>query len=74
MMRERAKVGGGSFEIESTPLEGTLVTARFPTALLQRERHSVPAQTNASGQGHASHDRQGTTVQSDVGSRENARA
>ena len=37
MMRERAKVGGGSLEVASTPGEGTTITVRFPIALLQSE-------------------------------------
>lgn len=37
MMRERAKVGGGTFAVQSAPGEGTLITVQFPTALLQRE-------------------------------------
>jgi signal transduction histidine kinase len=37
MMRERAQVGGGRFEVESVPGEGTTITVRFPVALLQQE-------------------------------------
>jgi signal transduction histidine kinase len=74
MMRERAKVGGGSFAIHSTPGEGTLVTAYFPTALLQSERHPGTSPTAANNQGHASPDTRETTAQEDVGSRETAHA
>jgi len=35
MMRERATVGGGSYEVASSPGEGTTVTVRFPTSWLQ---------------------------------------
>lgn len=37
MMRERAHVGGGSFEVTSAPTQGTTITARFPISLLQQE-------------------------------------
>jgi signal transduction histidine kinase len=37
MMRERAKVGGGTFDISSAPGEGTSITVRFPTSWLQEE-------------------------------------
>jgi len=37
MMRERAQVGGGTFEVFSVPDQGTTITVRFPTALLQQE-------------------------------------
>jgi signal transduction histidine kinase len=35
MMRERAQVGGGRFEVESAPGEGATITVRFPKSLLQ---------------------------------------
>jgi signal transduction histidine kinase len=35
MMRERAVVGGGSYDISSAPGEGTTITVRFPTSWLQ---------------------------------------
>jgi Signal transduction histidine kinase len=38
MMRERAKVGGGSIDAQSAPGEGTTITVRFPIALLQRDQ------------------------------------
>lgn len=37
MMRERALVGGGTFEIQSAPGAGTTIKVRFPTSLLQEE-------------------------------------
>jgi signal transduction histidine kinase len=62
MMRERAQVGGGSFDVVSAPDEGTTITVRFPVALLQRDQKggSGPASSNA--QAHASLDTPGTTV------------
>ena len=37
MMRERATVGGGSYEVTSAPGEGTTITVRFPTSWLQED-------------------------------------
>jgi signal transduction histidine kinase len=37
MMRERAQVGGGRFAAESAPAQGTTITVRFPTSLLQQD-------------------------------------
>ncbi len=37
MMRERAQVGGGSFDVESAPDEGATITVKFPSSLLQSE-------------------------------------
>ena len=37
MMRERAQVGGGRFEVESAPGQGATIMVRFPIALLQQE-------------------------------------
>ncbi len=48
MMRERATVGGGTFDLRSAPGRGTTITVRFPTGLLQgggagRERSQAAA-------------------------------
>jgi signal transduction histidine kinase len=40
MMRERAQVGGGRFEVQSAPGEGATITVRFPTVLLQRDQQA----------------------------------
>lgn len=37
MMRDRAQVGGGTFELESAPGAGTTITVRFPTSLLRQD-------------------------------------
>ncbi len=37
MMRERALVGGGTYELNSAPGEGTAITVRFPTSWLQQQ-------------------------------------
>jgi signal transduction histidine kinase len=42
MMRERAQVGGGRFAVESVPGEGTTITVKFPTALLQQDQPAEP--------------------------------
>jgi signal transduction histidine kinase len=74
MMRERAKVGGGSFEARSAPGAGTTITVRFPISLLQREptNDDVPGPANASG--HASPGTTGTTPRGASGSRDHVPA
>ena len=41
MMRERALVGGGSFDLQSAPGAGTSVRVRFPTSWLRSEEPEV---------------------------------
>jgi signal transduction histidine kinase len=74
MMRERAKVGGGSFEVDSVVGEGTTVTVRFPTALLLRDQPTGNESASANASGHASPDRSGTTSRTDEGSRDSVPA
>ena len=50
MMRERAQVGGGTFELASAEGEGTTITVKFPSSLLQAE---LPAQAVTGGEGDA---------------------
>lgn len=77
MMRERATVGGGSFEVASAPGEGTTITARFPISLLQQESDAAPdagdAASGAPG-GGASPGTSGTTAPGDGRSPEPAQA
>ncbi len=42
MMRERATVGGGTFEIQTAAGAGTTITVTFPTSWLQQEAAPVP--------------------------------
>lgn len=42
MMRERATVASGSFEVKSAPGEGTMITVRFPTSWLQEGTPDQP--------------------------------
>ena len=69
MMRERAQVGGGTFEVASTPGDGTTITVRFPTALLQRDQESGNGSASSSAQAHASLGTPGTTTPTDEDSR-----
>jgi signal transduction histidine kinase len=62
MMRERAQVGGGKFEVVSAPGDGTAITVRFPTALLQRDQDSGSGSASSNTQGHASLGTPGTTT------------
>jgi signal transduction histidine kinase len=79
MMKERAQVGGGQLEVESAPGDGTVITVRFPIALLQQE----PSEgSNGSGSGEpgaapaadASPDTAGATEQAGDDSRQIVRA
>ena len=78
MMRERAKVGGGSFEVQSAPGEGTTVIVRFPTSLLQAEPQTreatSPGPPAGTEQAHASPGTSGTTAPAGGDSRETVRA
>jgi len=47
MMRERATVGGGSFNVASKPGEGTTITVRFPTSWLQQDGSQDPEEQPA---------------------------
>jgi signal transduction histidine kinase len=42
MMRERATVGGGTFDIQTAAGAGTTITVMFPTSWLQQEAAPVP--------------------------------
>jgi signal transduction histidine kinase len=65
MMRERAHVGGGSFEVFSVPAQGTTITVRFPTSLLRQEPSDGPSGTEPGAgtpPGHVSPDTSGTNA------------
>lgn len=78
MMRERAQVGGGTFEVTSAPGAGATITVKFPIALLQE----TPTPPTAPGFGgavapqpaDASPGTSGTTEPEADGSRQTARA
>ena len=73
MMRERAKVGGGSLDVHSAVGLGTTITVRFPIALLQPEQSDTePASANISER--VSPDTTGTTTRSAEGSRDSVPA
>jgi signal transduction histidine kinase len=72
MMRERAQVGGGTFDVASAPDEGTTITVRFPTSLLRQEPPGEPSDTGPGADtsaGHASPGTAGTTAPAAEGSR-----
>ena len=74
MMRERAQVGGGSSEVFSVPGQGTTITVRFPTSLLQQEPAAEPPGTEPAAdttEAHASPDTSGAAEQAADGSRGN---
>jgi signal transduction histidine kinase len=62
MMRERAKVGGGTLEVKSSPDDGTTIMVRFPIALLQRDQENGNGSASATSQVHASLGTPGTTT------------
>jgi signal transduction histidine kinase len=74
MMRERAKVGGGSFHVRSAVGEGTTITVRFPIALLQRDAQPGSEPPSSNGPERASPDTSGTTSRSAEGSRDSVPA
>lgn len=59
MMRERARVGGGTLDLESAPGAGTTITVRFPTSLLQQDEGPSAPPPGASDAGGASPDSPG---------------
>ena len=69
MMRERAKVGGGTLDVTSSPDDGTTITVRFPTSLLQRDQDGGSGPASANTQAHASLGTPGTKTPSAEGSR-----
>jgi signal transduction histidine kinase len=74
MMRERAKIGGGTFDVVSAPGKGTRITVRFPTSLLQRDQGPGTEPAAASGTGHASPGTTGTTSRGAADSRDSVPA
>jgi signal transduction histidine kinase len=74
MMRERAKVGGGSLDVQSAVGQGTTITVRFPIALLQPEQQSDSEAAAANAPERASPGTPGTTSRSAEGSRDSVPA
>jgi signal transduction histidine kinase len=79
MMRERAQVGGGSFDVKSAPGEGATITVRFPTALLQEDEPApgsgpAPAEAGASASEGASLDTGSSNGTAGESSRQTVRA
>ena len=72
MMRERAQVGGGSSEVLSVPGQGTTITVKFPTSLLQQEPTAEQVGTEPAAdtpEAHASPDTSGAGEPAGDGSR-----
>jgi signal transduction histidine kinase len=69
MMRERAKVGGGTLDVTSSPDDGTTITVQFPTSLLQRDQDGDTGPASANTQAHVSPGTPKTTTPSAEGSR-----
>jgi signal transduction histidine kinase len=51
MMRERATVGGGTFQLKSSVGEGTVITVTFPTLWLQQAEDRLHAEPESSQPG-----------------------
>ena len=62
MMKERAQVGGGTFDVESAPGEGTTITVQFPTSLLQSEELSDASVTDETASAQAEGASPGTSA------------
>jgi signal transduction histidine kinase len=69
MMRERAKIGGGTLDVTSAPDDGTTITVRFPIDLLQRDQEPGNGSASSTNQAHASLGIPGTTTPTAEGSR-----
>ncbi len=67
MMRERAQVGGGTFDVQSAPGEGATITVKFPSSLLQAEPgpRAVTGGADGAAATDASPDTSGTTPEGD---------
>ncbi len=77
MMRERAQVGGGVFDVESAPGEGATIKVGFPISLLQQEGQDATALENSDGpdeRAGAGPGTSGTNELADDGSRQIVRA
>jgi signal transduction histidine kinase len=81
MMRERAQVGGGRFQVESAPGEGATITVRFPKSLLEPPPDQQDGQPSPGPDGKiggpgadASRDTPGTAEPAAGGSRRCGRA
>jgi histidine kinase/DNA gyrase B/HSP90-like ATPase len=74
MMKERAQVGGGTFDVESAAGEGTRITVRFPVSLLQLDGEPGSGPPSSNGPGRASPGTTGTTPRGASGSRDSVRA
>ena len=77
MMRERAQVGGGVFDVESAPGEGATIKVGFPISLLQQEGQDATALESSEGpdeRAGAGHGTSGTNEPADDGSRQIVRA